>query len=296
MGRVIIGISGWNYPEWRGVFYPKGLTHKRELGYLAEHFPSIEINGTFYSLKRPPAFKRWHAETPPGFTFAIKGSRYITHMRKLRDVQVPLANFFGQGVLALEEKLGPILWQFPRMQKYERERFERFFAMLPRTRKAAAKLAESHDDRLSGRSLTEVATNSELVHTVEVRHESFDDDDFYALLREQNIGLVVSDSPMHWPLLTEVTRDVVYMRLHGDVELYASGYTRASLSKWAARIRKASEVADVYVYFDNDKKVFAPRDAELLMGILGLRSRSAASRANRSRGKSSPDRAAGTAR
>ena len=294
MGRVVIGISGWNYPEWRGVFYPKGLTQKRELSYLASRFPSIEINGTFYSLKRPPDFRRWYAETPPGFIFAIKGSRYITHMRKLRDVRVPLANFFAQGVLALEDKLGPILWQFPRMQKYERERFERFFAMLPRTRGQAAELAAGHDDRLSGRAFLDIANDGELVHTVEVRHESFDDADFYGLLRDQNIGLVVSDSPKHWPLLTEVTSDVVYIRLHGDTELYASGYTHGSLATWAKRIREAAEVADVYVYFDNDKKVFAPRDADELMAVLAAPT--AQSRARPQRSTRAPPTRSGASR
>ena len=269
MGRVVVGISGWNYPEWRGVFYPKGLKQKLELAYLAERFPSIEVNGTFYSLKKPADFARWYAETPEDFLFAIKGSRYITHMRKLRDVQAPLANFFAQGVLGLEVKLGPILWQFPRMQKYERGRFAEFFAMLPRTRKDAAKYAAKHDDRLSGRALTHAATDGELVHTVEVRHPSFDDDDFYELLRAQNIGLVVSDSPRHWPLFTEVTRDVVFIRLHGDTELYASRYSDASLAKWAKHVREVAKHADVYVYFDNDKKVYAPGDAGRLMTLLG---------------------------
>lgn len=271
MGQVVVGISGWNYPEWRGVFYPKGLKHKLELAYLAERFPSIEINGTFYSLKKPADFQRWYAETPEDFTFAIKGSRYITHMRKLRDVQTPLANFLAQGVLALEDKLGPILWQFPRQQKYDRKRLEEFFTLLPRTRKAAAKYAAKHDDRLSGRSFIHPDTDGELVHTIEVRHESFDNDDFYELLRAQNIGLVVSDSPQDWPLFTEVTRDVVFIRLHGDTELYASRYTDASLAKWAKHIKRVAKHADVYVYFDNDKKVYAPGDADRLMAALGQR-------------------------
>src|SRR5262245_45964388 len=109
---IRIGISGWNYPAWRGVFYPKGLAQRRELEYASRQFDSIEINGTFYSLQRPEYYEAWHAATPPGFVFAVKGSRFVTHMKKLRDIKTPLANFFASGPLALKEKLGPILWQF----------------------------------------------------------------------------------------------------------------------------------------------------------------------------------------
>jgi uncharacterized protein YecE (DUF72 family) len=294
MGVVRIGVSGWLYPGWRGAFYPKGLPQKRELAYVGAEFPTVEVNGTFYSLKRPADFARWYGETPKGFVFAVKGSRYITHMRKLVDVEAPLANYFGQGVLALEDKLGPVLWQFPATTRFDHARFARFFDLLPRSRKAAAKLARRHDYRLKGRALTHVETDAELVHCIEVRNRSFACEAFYGLLRDQGLGLVVSDSPNHWPLLHEVTRDVVYMRLHGDTELYASGYLKSSLADWARRIRAASKQADVYVYFDNDEKVLAPRDAETLAGL--LKSRSGASRGRRSRGTSSPGRGAGTAR
>lgn len=268
MGRVRIGVSGWLYPGWRGVFYPQKLVQKRELAYAASRFSSIEVNGTFYSLKRPSDFQRWYNETPDDFVFALKGSRYITHMRKLVDVGAALANYFAQGVLALEDKLGPVLWQLPATTHYERERFARFFDLLPRTRRDAVKLAKRHDDRLKGRAFTEIKSNTELTHCIEVRHQSFANDDFYALLREQNIGLVVSDSPAHWPVLTEVTRDVVYVRLHGDKELYTSGYSKSALDRWAASIRKWRRRADVYVYFDNDAKVYAPQDAASLIARL----------------------------
>src|SRR3954471_12128623 len=113
MGAIYIGISGWRYEPWRGVFYPPGLVQARELDYASRFLPTIEINGSFYSLQRPASYAAWYAATPPGFVFAVKGPRYITHIRRLKDVAVPVANFFASGVLRLQEKLGPILWQLP---------------------------------------------------------------------------------------------------------------------------------------------------------------------------------------
>src|SRR5690349_22227877 len=129
-GEIRIGISGWRYPPWRGTFYPNGLPQRRELEYASRHVATIEINGSFYSLQRPEFYARWRDETPDGFVFAVKGGRFITHMKKLRDVETALANFFGSGVLALGEKLGPILWQFPESMPHELDRFAAFFAQL----------------------------------------------------------------------------------------------------------------------------------------------------------------------
>src|SRR5689334_6797445 len=141
MGRDFIGISGWRYEPWRGVFYPQGLAQHRELEYASRAMPTIEINGTHYSLQRPECFQAWYEATPPGFVFAVKGSRFITHMKRLRDVETPLANFFAQGVLRLEDKLGPLLWQFPAMVSFDEARFDAFLSMLPRDTEAAARLA-----------------------------------------------------------------------------------------------------------------------------------------------------------
>ena len=151
-GRIHIGISGWRYKGWRGVFYPEKLPQRRELEFASRRFDTIELNGSFYSLQRPQSFLRWHAETPQDFTFAIKGSRYITHMLRLRNVERPLANFFAQGLLHFGAKLGPILWQLPPNFTFDPERLEQFFALLPRTLKQAAELARNHDDRLKDRS------------------------------------------------------------------------------------------------------------------------------------------------
>lgn len=277
-GRVRIGISGWQYAGWRGVFYPKGLVQRRELEFAAEAFDTIEINGTFYSLQSPQSFAAWARQTPENFVFSLKGSRYITHMRRLRDVQVPLANFFASGMIKLGRKFGPVLWQFPPQMTYERERFETFFRLLPRSAKAAASLARRHADRIKDASDIQVPEDFALRHCVEIRHESFVAPDFVDLLREYNIGLVVADT-VEWPLLMDVTSDFVYCRLHGSEQLYASGYSDDALDTWAQKVaiwatggqpegRRASSTGaiaqprDVYVYFDNDIKVRAPFDAQ----------------------------------
>lgn len=283
-GTVRIGISGWRYAGWRGVFYPPKLAQRRELEFAASRFRSVEINGTFYSLQRPSSFRLWSASTPEDFVFSVKGPRLITHMFKLRNVEQAMANFFASGLLELGPKLGPVLWQFPPQMRFTRERFEAFFALLPRTQGAVASMARLHGPRLEGRSTTQlqdgVAPEIAVRHCVEIRDESFAKPEFIELLREHDIGLVVADT-VAWPLLFDVTADFVYCRLHGSEELYASGYEHDALEIWADRVaawatgtraegRRACETEahacprDVYVYFDNDIKVRAPFDAEAL--------------------------------
>jgi uncharacterized protein YecE (DUF72 family) len=284
-GKVRIGISGWRYAGWRGVFYPPKLPQRSELAFAAKHFNSIEINGTHYSLQRPEYFAQWAAETPDDFVFAVKGSRFITHMKKLRDVEDALANFFAQGVLRLGKKLGPVLWQFPPRFVFDPAKLETFFKMLPRTMKQAAQLAGAHGPRLHGRAHTTAergTTKQEIRHCVEIRHESFAVPEFIQLLRRHNIGSVVADT-VEWPLLMDVTTDFVYCRLHGSEQLYASGYEDAALDLWADRVAawtrggdapngrfacgercRKIPARDVYVYFDNDMKVRAPFDAKSL--------------------------------
>ncbi|CAN5316820.1 DUF72 domain-containing protein [soil metagenome] len=285
---IRIGISGWRYAPWRGTFYPEGLAQRRELEYASRHVNSIEINGSFYSLQTPDSYRRWHDATPEDFVFAVKGSRYITHMKRLRDVERPLANFFASGVLRLGPKLGPLLWQFPPNFKLDLERFERFFDLLPRDLEAAAKLARRHDDRLKARAWMQIDGNRRLRHSVEIRHESFRDERFIRLLRRHRVALVVADTAGKWPFLEDVTGDFVYVRLHGDEEIYVSGYTDEALDVWARKIRRWAagkdaphadviksarkrKSRDVYVYFDNDVKVRAPEDARSLMDRLGVR-------------------------
>jgi uncharacterized protein YecE (DUF72 family) len=271
-GRAWIGTSGWRYPPWRGVFYPKGLAQRRELEYLSRQMTSAEINGSFYSLQRPEFYQRWHDETPDDFLFAVKGGRFITHMKRLRDIEAPLANFFASGVLALRDKLGPFLWQLPPTLQFDPDLLRSFFDQLPRDTAQAAALAGKHDERLDGRALTEARTDRPLRHTLEVRHPSFTDPAVPDLLRDHDIGLVVADAAAAWPHLEHETTDFMYVRLHGDTELYASGYTDEALDDWAARTRKwLRKGLDVYAYFDNDMKVRAPADAINLLKRLGLR-------------------------
>src|SRR6202140_3466954 len=234
-GRIHIGISGWRYKGWRGVFYPEKLPQRRELEFASRKFDTIELNGSFYSMQRPQSFLRWHAETPPDFTFAIKGSRYITHMLRLRNVEGPLAHFFAQGLLHFGAKLGPILWQLPPNFTFEAERLEQFFILLPRTLEQAAELARNHDDRLKDRSWFQVQKDGPLRHALEIRHESFVSEKFIRLLRRYGVGSVVADT-VEWPLLMDVTADFVYCRLHGSEQLYASGYEADALYVWARRV------------------------------------------------------------
>ena len=292
-GDLRVGISGWRYEPWRGVFYPKGLPHRLELPYAAHCFSSIEINGSFYSLQRPGSWRGWHAATPRRFVFSVKGPRFITHMLKLKEVERPLANFLASGLLALEEKLGPILWQFAPWLKFNPRRFEAFLRMLPHDTEAAVRLARHRHRRMHGRSVLAIDRVRPMRHAVEVRNASFLDRRFVDMLREHDVGLVVAETARTWPMPRDVTSDFVYLRLHGDRTMYQSGYSARSLDRWAARIRawrKGKEPRelpagavrvgpaaprrpggrDVFCYFDNtDVKLRAPADARGLMERLG---------------------------
>ena len=269
---VRIGISGWRYDPWRKVFYPEGLPQRRELEFCGRHFPTVEINGSFYSLQRPEYYEQWYHETPQGFLFAVKGSRYITHMLRLSRIEKPLANFFASGILNLRDKLGPFLWQFPPMFRFKPERLEAFFRLLPRTTEQALALARRRDARMIGRSRLAIDAKRKLRHAVEIRHPSFMTAEFVRLLCKHGIGLVVADTAGKWPKMFHVTADFVYVRLHGDIKIYTSGYSDRALASWARRIRNWDrDGRDVYVYFDNDVKVKAPFDALHLMRKLGLR-------------------------
>jgi uncharacterized protein YecE (DUF72 family) len=265
------------------VFYPKGLAQRRELEFAGQQFDTVEINGTFYSLQRPESFSEWSAQTPDDFVFSVKGSRFITHMLKLREAKVPLANFFGSGVLRLGDKFGPLLWQFAPQMRFDRARFETFFRLLPRSHREAAAMMRKHADRMREDPGFRVKKDAPLRHCVEIRDESFAVPEFIELLREYNIGLVVADT-VEWPLLMDVTSDFVYCRLHGSEQLYTSGYKDVALNEWAQKVVRWARgqqaegrcahgtsacitPRDVYVYFDNDAKVRAPFDA------LGLRER-----------------------
>ncbi|HKO90607.1 MAG TPA: DUF72 domain-containing protein [Polyangiaceae bacterium] len=289
---IRIGISGWRYAAWRGAFYPAGLPQRLELSYAAQRFPSIELNGSFYSLQRPEFFARWYGATPEEFVFAVKGPRFITHLRRLKEPATPLANFLASGLLNLRRKLGPILWQFPANLRYDRERFATFLSLLPRDTAGALGLARQRNRELMrGRTRLAIDENRPLCHAVEIRSESFLNDDFHSLLRQHGVALVISESAGRWPMPQELTADFVYLRLHGDAELYRSGYGDDALTRWADRIEAwhrgvapsdaprlgpgsaVHRARDVYCYFDNtDAKLRAPFDAEALIAKLRARS------------------------
>lgn len=279
MARIRVGTSGWTYPCWRGDFYPKGLPQRAELAYNIAHFDTVELNGSFYSLQRPSSYRRWAEQAAgvrPDAVFAVKGSRYVTHMRRLRDVRVALANFYASGVLALGRQLGPFLWQLPERHVFDADVLEAFFALLPRTMKEAAALAADHDDKISGdRVLTELATDPDvpLRHALEPRHPSFEDDAAVRVLERHGIAAVVADTGGRFARLDAVTSDFVYVRLHGPGALYDSAYPPEDLDLWAGSLREYRDAGrDAYVYFDNDGHAHAPRDAqELLRRLCGSR-------------------------
>jgi uncharacterized protein YecE (DUF72 family) len=278
--QIRIGISGWTYEFWRGEFYPKGLAQKRELEYASRQMNSIEINGTFYSLQRPASYQKWYDQTPGDFVFAVKGGMYLTHRRRLKDIRQPLANFFASGVLLLGKKLGPILWQLPPWLPFERRRVAEFLKLLPRTSTAASKFAHEHNLKRKGWTALEAVARTRIRYAFEPRHESFFCEEFVELLRKHNAALVFADTAGKHPFAEDLTADFAYIRLHGSKEIYASGYTREELDRWAARIKKwksgvqprdavriskenllPRKPRDIYVYFDNDIKVHAPFDA-----------------------------------
>ena len=272
VAAVRIGISGWRYASWRGDFYPAGLVQRRELEYVASRMSSVEVNGSFYSLLRPSTYQRMAAETPDDFEFAVKGGRYLTHFKRLRGVETALANFCASGVLALGAKLGPMLWQLPPDLAFDAERVAAFLSMLPRTTRQVAELAGRHDDKLAGdRVLVETSVDLPVRHALEVRHPSFVTREAVDLLAAHEVALVMADSPRRWPCVEEPTTDFMYARLHGHTELYASGYSSASLDAWAARVRRwTGDGLDAYVYFDNDARGRAPYDAVALLQRLDL--------------------------
>ena len=285
-GHVRIGVSGWRYAPWRGEFYPKSLRQAEELSYLASQLSTVEINGTFYSLQSPASFAAWHAATPEGFVFAVKGSRYLTHILRLKEFERPLANFLASGLFNLGEKLGPLLWQFPPNLRFEPDRFETFMAALPHDTTAALALARRRDARMTGRARLAIDAPRRLHHAFEIRNESFLDAHFIALLRRYGVALVVADTGGKWPSPTDVTADFLYLRLHGATELYRSRYSEASLRKWARRIHAwrsgtrpdddtpvvdaepPHRPRDVYCYFDNTDKLHAPANARRLQQLV----------------------------
>jgi uncharacterized protein YecE (DUF72 family) len=276
-GIIRVGIAGWTYAPWRGTFYTKDIRREQELAYAASRLRTIEINDTFYGLQRPETFAGWADQVPTDFVFAVRAPRVITHILRLRDVRVPLANFLASGLLRLGIHLGPILWQFPPNFRFDPEQMAAFLKLLPHDTGHAAGLGRGHDKALRAPAWLEVDARRPMRHAVEIRHESFRCQAFIDLLRAYDVGLVCNDS-VAWPRLMDVTSDFVYCRLHGSLGSPESGYDNAALDVWSRRIKvwaSGEEPADaervggkarprkrdVFVFFDNDKKVRAPANA-----------------------------------
>lgn len=272
-------MSGWVYDHWSGTFFPEGLSAAKRLGYIGRHFSSVEINGTFYSLKRPGVFEKWRSEVPADFVFAVKASRYYTHMVKLKGI-APIANFFAQGILRLGAQLGPILWQLPPMLRFTAERARAFFELLPRDVKAAERLARKHDARLDGRSALRAPDGRDrpMRHALEVREASWLSPEALDLMREFDVALVAADTAGKHPWANIRTADFAYVRLHGARRLYVGHYTDDELDDWARHCAGWMRAgSDVYVYFDNtDEIAAAPFDALALDEKVRRRMRRAA--------------------
>ncbi|WP_349970551.1 DUF72 domain-containing protein [Pseudomonas caspiana] len=289
MSDIRIGISGWRYVPWRGDFYPPGLTQKNELKFASRAVNSIEINGSFYALQTPERYAGWYADTPDDFVFSVKAPRFITHVRRLNEVENAIANFFASGIFQLKNKLGPILWQFPPSFKFDADKFEHFLALLPHDMKQAKHCASGCDEKMHKPGYLEIPKTGRVRHAVEIRHASFKVPEFITLLRKYNIALVIADTAGKWPYIEDLTSDYVYLRLHGDKKLYASGYSDKAIKHWQTRIDAwcngsqpddaqlvsaangpKRKTRDIYCYFDNDIKVRAPYDARQLLERFNL--------------------------
>jgi uncharacterized protein YecE (DUF72 family) len=286
--RAWVGVSGYDYPHWgRGAFYPPDLPRRGWLSYAAGFFNSVELNGTFYSLKSPDVFRRWVERTPDrGFVFAVKGSRYITHNLKLRHAEQALANFFASGILLLGRRTGPFLWQLPDSYAFDPARIEGFLDLLPGSSGQAEALARGHDQRLKRGAAVEAVARVGYRHALEVRHPSYFHPEFYDLLRRRGVAFVIAETAGKWGYAEEVTAPFVYVRLHGSRKLYASRYTPEELDAWARRVdgwRRGRPPRDVYVYFDNDHRAHAPHDAIALRERVEARARDSGDPSGRSR-------------
>lgn len=264
---IYVGLSGWSYRDWQGSFYPPDLPSGSRLPFVAERFRTVEVNRSFYSLLRPDTYRQWRRQVPADFKFSVKGSRYITHLKRLRDVDTALANFLASGVLELGDRLGAILWQLPANSSTTVEELAHFISELPRSTEEAVGLARGHDDRVAPFQAPRNEP-SPIRHALEIRDLEHLDADVVQAAEEHNVAIVVSDAS-EWPTFEVETADFAYLRLHGPGRLYSSGYTADQLSEWRATVEAHdSQGRDVFVYFDNDSGAHAPRDAASLMRTL----------------------------
>lgn len=257
--KIYIGTSGWVYSHWVGKFYPENLPSKDRLKYFAKYFDTAEVNYSFYHLPRPTTFLKWYQETPKGFLFSVKASRFITHIKRLKNVKDPWQQFF-ENAKNLKEKLGPILFQFPPSFKAEKENIQRLRNFL--------KLLSNYQLATTHYSLP--TTHYKLRYAFEFRHKTWLDEETYKLLEKYNAALVIADSS-RYPKAEVVTTDFVYIRMHGPAELFASKYSDEALENLAKKIKKwQKEKRDVFVYFNNDFHGFAIENALFLKKLLKL--------------------------
>ena len=258
-----VGTSGWAYASWRGDFFPRGLRQRDELAHLGDRVTSLEVNATFYSLQRASSFRRWMQQVRPEVDFAIKGSRYITHLLRLGKVEQALANFWASGPLLLGPRLGPVLWQLPASLEFDSKQVGAFLDLLPHTTIQAQGLAARHDERVKEPE-ARATGDHRIRHAIEPRHRSFDTPAARRLLREHGVATVLSDGAGLLRVDAD-TADFRYVRLHGRPHLYRSGYA-GSLDQWARRVRGwLTDHEAVHVYFDNDAEGHAPHDAVALL-------------------------------
>ena len=244
-GKILVGIGGWTFEPWRGVFYPDDLTQKRELEYASRQLTSIEINGTYYSSFKPASWAKWRDETPDGFVFAVKASRFCTNRKVLADAGESVQRFVTQGLVELKDRLGPINWQFMATKKFDPADFEAFLKLLPRE---VGKLP--------------------LRHALEVRHDSFKDERFYDLARKYKAAIVYAHDK-DFPEIDEPTADYTYARLMQSEDKVKTGYKPADIDKWAKRAKAWAKKGDTFVYFISGAKVRNPAAAQALIGKLG---------------------------
>jgi len=243
--RIHIGIGGWTYEPWRGLFYPEDLPQKNELNYASRHLTSIEINGTYYSSFKRPTWEKWRAETPEGFVFSVKASRYCTNRKQLAGAGDSIAFFVGQGLSALGDRLGPINWQFMATKKFDADDMDAFLKLLPR--------------EIDGVLLR---------HALEVRHPSFENERFYELAARYNVAIIFADDDK-FPMIEKPTADFTYARLMQTRETVKTGYTASELDNWAKRARAWTKRGDVFVYFISGAKLRDPAAAQALIERVG---------------------------
>ena len=244
-GKIHVGVGGWTFEPWRGVFYPSGLPHKRELEYASRQLTSIEINGTYYSTFKPESWTKWRDETPDGFVFSIKASRFCTNRKQLATAGDSVAKFVGQGMGVLGDRLGPINWQFMATKQFDPDDMQAFLQLLPRE-----------------------VDGLKLRHALEVRHPSFQDDRFYALARRHNVAIVFADSD-EFPMIDEPTADFSYARLMRTADSNETGYAPAALTRWAKRAKAWAQRGDVFLYFISGAKERNPAAAQAQIARLG---------------------------